>query len=203
MQVRRTPGDSIQETFMASRNQKATASRKSAAAAPMPLSATAEPSGFALAQEQMQSLMVLADLVLKRAEELRLCQLEAAQQARKRRDKARADVASAGNPTELLNVQAEMLHDDLESAGQYWQRMASICTAAQAETIEHITRSAAQIGRVAATAASSAATATPIKLVEATAEKADGVDPTQAWNRWVDLGKQWSDMLYRTEAALH
>jgi hypothetical protein len=203
MQVRRTPGDSIQETFMASRNQKATASRKSAAAAPMPLSATAEPSGFALAQEQMQSLMVLADLVLKRAEELRLCQLEAAQQARKRRDKARADVASAGNPTELLNVQAEMLHDDLESAGQYWQRMASICTAAQAETIEHITRSAAQIGRVAATAASSAAAATPTKLVEATAEKADGADPTQAWNRWVDLGKQWSDMLYRTEAALH
>lgn len=188
---------------MASRNQKAAASRASTPAASIPLLATTEASGFALAQEQMQSLMVLADLVLKRAEELRQCQLETAQQARRRHDKARADVASAGNPTELLNVQAEMLRDDLENASQYWQRMASICTAAQAETIEHITRSAAQFGRVAASAASATAAAPVLKVAASAAPETDGADPAQAWNRWVDLGKQWSDMLYRTEAALH
>lgn len=189
---------------MASRNQKTAASRASTPAASVPLLASSEASGFALAQEQMQSLMALADLVLKRAEEMRQCQLETARQARKRHDKARADVASAGNPNELLNVQAEMLRDDLENASQYWQRMAAICTAAQTETIEHITRSAAQFGRVAATAsAGAAASAVPTRTVDATAEKVDGVDATQAWNRWVDLGKQWSDMLYRTEAALH
>jgi hypothetical protein len=33
--------------------------------------------------------------------------------------------------------------------------------------------------------------------------EAAAADPTQAWNQWMDLGKQWSDMLYRTEAALH
>lgn len=181
---------------MASRNQKTTASRTSSPQESIPMLDAAAASGFALAQQQMQSLMALADLVLKRAEELRRCQLDAAQQARKRHDKARADVASAGNPTELLNVQAEMLRDDLESASQYWQRMASICTAAQAETLEHMTRSAAQLGRAAtqATAADGA---------EAAPAKPDGADATQAWNRWVDLGKQWSDMLYRTEAALH
>lgn len=181
---------------MASRNQKTTASRTSTPQESIPMLDAAASSGFALAQQQMQSLMALADLVLKRAEELRRCQLDAAQQARKRHDKARADVASAGNPTELLNVQAEMLRDDLESASQYWQRMASICTAAQAETLEHMTRSAAQLGRAAtqATAADGA---------EAAPAKPDGADATQAWNRWVDLGKQWSDMLYRTEAALH
>lgn len=183
---------------MASRNQKGAASRStSTPATHNPLSATAESSGFALAQEQMQSLMALADLVLKRAEELRRCQLETAQLARKRHDKARSDVASAGNPTELLHVQADLLRDDLESAGQYWQRMASICTAAQAETLEHMTRSAAQIGR-AATAGTAVA-----QVAEAAPEKADGAEAAQAWNRWVDLGKQWSDMLYRTEAALH
>ncbi len=194
---------------MASRNPQAAASRTRAAAASVPLSGTTESSGFALAQEQMQSLMSLADLVLKRAEELRQCQLEAATQARKRHDKARADVASAGNPSELLNVQAEMLREDLESASQYWQRMASICTAAQAETLEHITRSATQFGRVVTTAAASAtanangSSTQATKAAEASAGTAEGIDPTQAWNRWVDLGKQWSDMLYRTEAALH
>lgn len=187
---------------MASRNQKSAASRASAPAASNPLLASAESSGFALAQEQMQSLMALADLVLKRAEEMRRCQLDAAQQARRRHDKARADVASAANPTELLNVQAEMLRDDLESASQYWQRLTAICTAAQAETLEHITRSAAQFGRVAA-AAGTAATAPASAAPEPTPGKVEGADPTQAWNRWVDLGKQWSDMLYRTEAALH
>lgn len=183
---------------MASRNQKAAASRTSAPAASMPMLATAESSGFAMAQEQMQSLMSLADLVLKRAEELRLCQLEIAQQARKRHDKARADVAAAGNPTELLNVQAELLRDDLESVGQYWQRMTSICTAAQAETLEHMTRAAGLLGRAAG-----AGTPGNTGAAEASTGKPDGADAAQAWNRWVDLGRQWSDMLYRTEAALH
>lgn len=186
---------------MASSKHKTTAARAGAASAASPLIASAESSGFALAQEQMQSLMALADLVLKRAEELRQCQLEAAQQARRRHEKARADVASAGNPTELLNAQAEMLRDDLEDASRYWQRMASICTAAQAETLEHIARSATQFGRVAAASAEAATAAAPTD--GPAGEPANGIDPAQAWNRWVDLGKQWSDMLYRTEAALH
>lgn len=188
---------------MASKNQKAAAARANAPAASIPLMANGEASGFALAQEQMQSLMALADLVLKRAEEIRRCQLDAAQQARKRHDKARADVASAANPTELLNVQAEMLRGDLESASQYWQRLTAICTAAQAETLEHITRSAAQFGRVAAAAGSAADNTVTTAPEPTTVDRADGANPAQAWNRWVDLGKQWSDMLYRTEAALH
>jgi hypothetical protein len=32
---------------------------------------------------------------------------------------------------------------------------------------------------------------------------AEGTDATQAWNQWADLGKQWTEMLYRTEASLH
>ncbi|MBL0726448.1 phasin family protein [Piscinibacter sp. HJYY11] len=188
---------------MASRNQKAAASRTSAPAASMPMLAAAESSGFAMAQEQMQSLMSLADVVLKRAEELRRCQLETAQQARRRHDKARADVASAGNPTELLNVQAELLRDDLESASQYWQRMTSICTAAQAETLEHMTRAAGLLARAAGTATTPENGSVGKVTEAASTEKPDGAEAAQAWNRWVDLGRQWSDMLYRTEAALH
>jgi hypothetical protein len=185
---------------MASRNPKAPARASAPSAASLPLMASAESSGFALAQEQMQSLMALADLVLKRAEEMRRCQLETAQLARRRHDRARADVASAANPTELLHVQAELLRDDLESAGQYWQRMASICTAAQAETLEQFTRAASQFGRVASSAAT-ATTAAP--AAEAAPDTAATAEATQAWNRWIEMGKQWSDMLYRTEAALH
>jgi hypothetical protein len=186
---------------MASRNPKAPARTSTPAAAPLPLMASAESSGFALAQEQMQSLMALADLVLKRAEEMRRCQLETAQLARRRHDRARADVASAANPTELLHVQAELLRDDLESAGQYWQRMATICTAAQAETLEQFTRAASQFGRAAASAATTATP--PATVAQALPDTAASAEATQAWNRWIEMGKQWSDMLYRTEAALH
>lgn len=182
---------------MASKNQKPTAPRASARAAGRADSASAESAGFALAQEQVQSMMALADLVLKRAEELRQCQLEAAQETRRRHDKARADIASTANPTELLHVQADLLRDDLESARQYWQRLASICTAAQADAFAHVTRVAAFFSPMAA------GTAGPQANTEAVPAKTDGEDSAQAWNRWVDLGKQWSDMLYRTEAALH
>lgn len=182
---------------MASTKQKAAGSRTRAQAASSQLPASAEPASFAFAQEQMQSLMALADVMLKRAEELRQCQLEAAQEARRRHDKARADAASAANPGELLHVQSDLLREDLESASQYWQRMASICTAAQAEALEHMTRTATQLSRVAGTATSAQAPA------EAAPAEGAGDDAAQAWNRWIDLGKQWSDMLYRTEAALH
>ncbi|HEY0817419.1 MAG TPA: phasin family protein [Rhizobacter sp.] len=185
---------------MASRNPKASARAGATQAASLPLMATAESTGFALAQEQMQSLMTLADTVLKRAEELRQCQLEAAQLARRRHDRARADVASAANPSELLRAQADLLRDDLESASQYWQRMATICTAAQAEALEQLTRAAGQFGRVAASAA---APARPAPSTDTTPEPIGSAEATQAWNRWMEMGKQWSDMLYRTEAALH
>lgn len=181
---------------MASTKQKAPAPR-SRAPASNPFMAPAEPASFAFAQEQMQSLMALADVVLKHAEELRQCQLETAQNARRRHRKARADVASAATPSELLHVQSDLLRDELESASQYWQRMATICTATQAEAIEHMTRSAAQIGRVAGQAAGTQVPA------EAAPARPEGEEAAQAWNRWIDLGKQWSDMLYRTEAALH
>jgi hypothetical protein len=146
------------------------------------------------------SLISLADVIFKSAEELRRCQTEVAQQARRRHERAQADVAAAASPTELLNVQAELLRYDLESAGEYWQRLMVICTAAQAEAVDLMSKSAAGLGRAAAPAA----TAAPVMPhLAATPGSHDGLDPSQAWNRWVDLGKQWNDMLYRTEAALH
>jgi hypothetical protein len=193
MRVRRTH----QETSMASTKQQKASSRNPAQAAVNPLLASAEPASFAFAQEQMQSLMTLADVVLKRAEELRQWQLETAQNARRRHDRARADAASAASPGELLHVQSELLRDELESASQYWQRMATICTATQAEALEHMTRSAAQLGRLGGTVAGAQAPA------ETTSAQVGPREAAQAWNQWVDLGKQWSDMLYRTEAALH
>ncbi|MBC7993668.1 MAG: phasin family protein [Rhizobacter sp.] len=161
---------------------------------------------LAFSQDQLQALIALSDVVFKGAEEIRRCQMQAAHQARLRHEKAQADVARAGNANELLNLQAELLRFDMESSGKYWQQLAAICAATQADAMNLLTRSAATVGGDVAKLVGQ-----PLKLpqpgvVPASAtsgEAAAAVDPSQAWNQWVDLGKQWSDMLYRTEAALH
>jgi phasin family protein len=182
--------------------RKAAAPRSSAPAATpsFPSTAAVETAGFTVAQEQLRSMISLADVIFKSAEELRRCQMEAAQQARRRHERAQADVAAAASPTELLNVQSELLRYDLESAGEYWQRLLGICRSAQAEAVDLMSKSAAGLGRAAAPVA----TAAPVMpQLTAMPGAQDGLDPSQAWSRWVDLGKQWNDMLYRTEAALH
>ncbi|MBT9524277.1 MAG: phasin family protein [Rhizobacter sp.] len=185
---------------MASKTQKASDGRTVVAKTEAP----AHDAALAFSQDQLQALIALSDVVFKGAEEIRRCQMQAAHDARVHHEKKQAAVAKAGSSTELFNLQAELLRFDMESSGRYWQQLASICAATQAEAMNLLTRSAATVGGDVAKLVGQ-----PLKLAQpgpapaAAGVTAAAVDPSQAWNQWVDLGKQWSDMLYRSEAAMH
>lgn len=185
---------------MASKTSKPAQSRSSASPAAQTPTPT-EGAGFSLAQQQLQTLMSLTDLMFKGAEEVRRFQMQAAHDARERHERAHAEVASAGNPNELLSVQSELVRYDVEAGSRYWQQLASIMAATQAEAVNVLTRGAASLGGDVARLTTQPQAAAP----QGAAREGGNAeaDPTQAWNRWVDFGKQWTDMLYRTEAALH
>lgn len=165
---------------------------------------------LAFSQDQLQALIGLTDVVFKCSEEIRRCQMQAAHEAHEHHEKAQADVARASTPAELFNLQSELLRFDMEAAGKYWQQLAAICAATQADAMTLITRSAAVVGGdvaklvtqplpLAATRATTSSSSAPS---EGTGTVSNS-EASQAWNQWVDLGKQWTDMLYRNEAALH
>ena len=186
---------------MASKTQKAGNGRAPAAKTQAP----SHDAALAFSQDQLQALIALSDVVFKGAEEIRRCQMQAAHDARLHHEKAQAEVAKAGTPAELFNLQAELLRFDMESSGKYWQQLAAICAATQADAMNLLTRSAATVGGDVAKLVGQPLNLPQPGVVPASATSGDAtaVDPSQAWNQWVDLGKQWSDMLYRTEAALH
>ena len=159
---------------------------------------------LSISQDQLQALIGLSDVVFKGAEEMRRCQMEAAHQARERHEQAQALVAKARTPAELFDLQAELLRFDLESSGKYWQRIAAICAETQANTLSLINQSAATVsGDLAKLIAHPPAKAGARPEPEAAASAPGGDAANQVWNQWVDLGKQWADMVYRTEASLH
>ena len=192
---------------MASKSHKPHTSRVSHAPAANAAHSTPD-AALAFSQDQLQALIGLTDVVFKCSEEIRRYQMQAAHEAHEHHEKAQADVARASTPAELFNLQSELLRFDMEAAGKYWQQLAAICAATQADAMTLITRSAAVVGgdvaklvtqplplaaTRATTPSSSASSESPVSNSEA----------SQAWNQWVDLGKQWTDMLYRNEAALH
>jgi len=195
---------------MASKTHKASNGRAGAASArttTTPADATPE-AVLGFSQDQLQAVIGLTDVLFKGAEEMRRFQMEAAQQAREQHEKVQALVSQARTPAALFDAQSELLRYDMEAAGRYWQQMASICAATQADAMNLISRSAATVGNDVAKLVSQplpqmlpqmAARAAPPAVEVPVSSEAS----TQAWNQWVDLGKQWTDMLYRTEAALH
>ncbi|MGY4828995.1 phasin family protein [Sphaerotilaceae bacterium SBD11-9] len=183
---------------MASKTPKAGATSQAKAAGAAPDAA------LSISQDQLQALISLTDAVFKGAEEMHRCQMEAAHQAHERHEQAQALVAQARTTAELFDLQADLLRFDLEASGQYWQRIAAICAQTQASSLNLLNQSAATVGSdlaklVAQPAATSAARPQPEPVPEPHGSEA----AHQVWNQWVDLGKQWADMVYRTEASLH
>jgi phasin family protein len=185
---------------MASKTTKPRAIPKASTASATPEAA------LSLSQDQLQALIGLSDVYFKGAEEMRRCQMEAAHEAREHYERAQGLVAEARTPAELISLQSELVRFSLESSGVYWQRLAAICAQTQADTMSFLNRSAATVGgdlaKLVAQPVLPAATRAAAEAAGAT--PTDGIDTThQAWNQWVGLGKQWTDMVYRTEAALH
>lgn len=191
---------------MASKTSRPVPGNARSAAPASASSLPADGAGFSLARQQLQTLMSLGDLMFKGAEELRRFQMQAAHDARQRHERAQAEVASAGNPNELLKVQSELVRYDVEAGSRYWQQLASIMAATQAEAVNVLTRGAASLGGgVLGTHLAGAMAPAQAATPEAGADDGSqaAADPLQAWNRWADFGKQWTDLLYRTEASLH
>jgi len=188
---------------MASKTPKASNGRASAATARMPTDATPD-AALNFSQDQLQAVIGLTDVMFKGAEEMRRFQMQAAQQAREQHEKVQARVAQAQTPAELFDAQSELLRFDMEAAGRYWQQLAAICAATQADAMNLISRSAATVGVDVAKLVGQPLPQVAARNPAAASETPAGTEAsTQAWNQWVDLGKQWTDMLYRTEAALH
>jgi phasin family protein len=134
-----------EETTMANRSQGATSKRSPAARAALPNAASTDPASqdstpqdaaaFSFAQEQLQAAITLADLVFKGAEDIRRAQLAAAHHAHERHEKALAEVSSAANPNQLFKLQAELLRDDMETAGLYWQQITTAVAHLQTEAL--------------------------------------------------------------------
>lgn len=162
---------------------------------------TAPDPALSISQDQMQALIGLSDVLFKSIEEMRRCQMDAAHQAHERHEQAQALVSKARTPAELFDLQSELLRFDLESSARCWQQLASICAATQASTLSLVNQSAATVGGDLARFVAQQPAAT--RKTAPAAAPSNGEAPTQAWNQWVDLGKQWADMVYRTEAALH
>lgn len=190
---------------MASKIHKASNGRAGAASARTPTTTDAVPeAALSLSQDQLQAVIGLTDVLFKGAEEMRRCQMEAAQQAREQHEKVQALVSQARTPAALFDAQSELLRYDLEAAGRYWQQMASIFAATQADAMNLISRSASTVGNDVARLVSQPVPQLPVRVAPQAAEAPLGSEASaQAWTQWVDLGKQWTDMLYRTEAALH
>lgn len=186
---------------MASKTQKASNGRATAPAT----ESEGSPQDVALtfSQDQLQALIALTDVVFKGVEEMRRCQMQAAHEARLQHEKKQADVALARTPADLFNLQAELMRFDMEASGKYWQQLAAICAATQADAVSLITRSAATVGGDVAKLVTQPLPHARAAAISESNGTGVAADPSQAWNQWVDLGKQWTDMLYRTEAALH
>lgn len=188
---------------MASKIQKASNGRASAASNSKSTDAVPD-AALTFSQDQLQAIIGFTDLMLKGAEEMRRCQMQAAHHAREHHEKAQALVAKARTPAELFDVQSELLRFDIEAAGRYWQQMASICAATQADALDLVNRSAATVGGDVAKLVGQPLPQVAARSTPAASEAPASTEVSaQAWNQWVDLGKQWTDMLYRTEAALH
>lgn len=199
---------------MASKTPRAASTRAattaSAAAAAAGRAEGAADAALTYTQDQLQALIALADVMFKGAEEMRRCQMQAAHEARLRHEKAQAEVAHASSAGDLLGVQNELMRFDLEAAGKYWQQLASIVASAQSEAMNLLTRSLAQLnadaGRLAAQPMPQMQMPVGFKAPEAVrgeSPSAAAIDPTQAWNRWMEMSKQWTEMLYRSDGALH
>jgi phasin family protein len=201
-----------EETTMANRSQRAPSKRSPAARAVVSDPASTniasqdstaqDAAAFSFAQAQLQAAITLADLVFKGAEDIRRAQLEAAHHAHERHEKALAEVSSASNPNQLFKLQAELLRDDMETAGLYWQQITTAVAHLQTEALSLMARNQAAAGGGFARLAARPLGGLPAQAAVAQVEPADA-DATHAWNQWTDLGKQWTEMLYRTEASLH
>lgn len=202
---------------MASKTPRAAGTRAattaSAAAAAAGRAEGAADAALTYTQDQLQALIALADVMFKGAEEMRRCQMQAAHEARLRHEKAQAEVAHASSAGDLLGVQNELMRFDLEAAGKYWQQLASIVASAQSEAMNLLTRSLAQLNADAGRLAAQPMPQMQMpqmpgmprapEAVRGESPSAAAIDPTQAWNRWMEMSKQWTEMLYRSDGALH
>ncbi len=190
---------------MATKTQKASNGGSTAVATQS--EGSSQDAALSFSQDHLQALIALTDVVFKGAEEMRRSQMQAAHDARVHHEKRQAEVAKARTPADLFKLQTELLRFDMEASGKYWQQLAAICAATQAEAVNLMTRSAAVMGgdvaKLVAQPLPQAATGTAAAASSASRDAGVAIDPSQAWNQWVDLGKQWTEMLYRTEGALH
>jgi hypothetical protein len=108
---------------------------KTPPAAPAPaLAGTLAPAAFADAQRQQMTVAgEAAGAMLRGVEAIRQIQERSALEAVERHSKAARHWAAATDPAALLLAHANLLREDLEAAGQYWQEMAASALETQCE----------------------------------------------------------------------
>jgi len=90
----------------------------------------------AVARQQFEATNRIARSMIGGVENLRRCQLEAAQRAREQHEQAQSRLAGSGSATQVLEAQAELIGADLQAALRYGQQVWSLCAAASVELLE-------------------------------------------------------------------
>jgi len=91
---------------------------------------------IALARQQFEVTNRIARSMLHGVENLRRCQLEAAQRTREQHEQAQGRLAGSGSASQVLEVEAELVGANLQAALQHGQQMWSVCAAAGIELLE-------------------------------------------------------------------
>jgi len=93
-----------------------------------------------MSRQQLAAATESASAIYRGSENLRRIQQETAHEASVRHGEAAEKLFGHCQPSELLAIQSELLRDDLQSAGQYWQQLAVAAMQTQKEMMTGMSR---------------------------------------------------------------
>ena len=93
-----------------------------------------------IARQQFALASEITSTLYRGRENLRRIQQETAHEASVRHGDAAAKLFGQSEPSDLLLIQSELLGGDLQSAGQYWQQLATAAMQTQGEVMASMTR---------------------------------------------------------------
>ena len=93
-----------------------------------------------ISRQQLAVATESSSTLFRGSENMRKIQQETAHHASVRYSEAAEKLSGPGQLSELLPIQAELLREDMQSAGQYWQQLASAAMQTQREMMACMTR---------------------------------------------------------------
>lgn len=84
------------------------------------------------------SAVKLSNAILEGFEHIRAMQMQAAHEAHEKNDKAKRDLSQVRSPTDLAQLEMELLRTSMERATNYWQQLFAIGNDMNAKLVEEV-----------------------------------------------------------------